>query len=445
MLAGDPGFISSPDAVTLTIRGGTLPGDPLEGQLHAGSHIGGLGLAPATRRRNRVNGEIVAADDGSLRIAVMQSFGNCPQYISHRQHTPAPADGRKLQVQRGLALTAADRELIARADTFFIASANLEPDAGRGRGVDVSHRGGRPGFVRIDDDRTLTAPDFVGNFFFNTIGNLLNHPRAGLLFIDFERGDMLHLAVETEIIWDGPQVQAFAGAERLLRFHVREVVRNIGALPFRWTTPQAATQVARTGNWEEAGRTQAAAAFGKRWRPFTVTDLVQESADVRSFHLQPADGLGVAPHLPGQFISLRVPEWAQQGAAGQIRSYTISDAPDGRRYRISVKRQARWRGVLVAARTSGARRADRADGAGRRFHFRARPAAAGGDAIGRYRHHADDRHAEWLAGERQPHAAQASDLFHPRHAQPRGACVCRAFAGTGCRAWQSTCTYALQQ
>jgi ferredoxin-NADP reductase/predicted pyridoxine 5'-phosphate oxidase superfamily flavin-nucleotide-binding protein len=338
MLAGDPGFISSPDAVTLDIHGGTLPGDPLEGQLHAGSHVGGLGLAPATRRRNRVNGEIVAADDGKLRIAVTQSFGNCPQYISHRQHTPATADGRKVQVQRGLALTAADRELIARADTFFIASANLEQDAGRGRGVDVSHRGGRPGFVRIDDDRTLTAPDFVGNFFFNTIGNLLNHPRAGLLFIDFERGDMLHLAVEAEIIWDGPQVQAFAGAERLLRFHVREVVRNIGALPFRWTMPQAAAQVARTGNWDEADRVQAAAALSKGWRSFMVTDLVQESADVRSFYLQPADGLGVAPHVPGQFISLRVPEWAQQGAASQIRSYTLSDAPDGRRYRISVKR-----------------------------------------------------------------------------------------------------------
>ncbi|WP_432379176.1 pyridoxamine 5'-phosphate oxidase family protein [Duganella sp. P38] len=272
-------------------------------------------------------------------MSVTQSFGNCPQYIQHRQHSPAPADGRKVQVQRSAALSAADRELIARADTFFIASANMAADAGRGRGVDVSHRGGRPGFVRVDDERTLTAPEFVGNYFFNTMGNLLNNPRAGLLFIDFERGDMLHIAVEGEIIWDGPQLQAFAGAEKLLRFHVREVVRNAGALPFRWTDPKPAMQNARTGSWEEADRVQAAAALTASWRPFTVVDVVQESSDVRSFHLEPADGLGVAAHVPGQFVSVRVPAWAEQGAASQIRSYTISDAPNGRRYRISVKQQ----------------------------------------------------------------------------------------------------------
>jgi predicted pyridoxine 5'-phosphate oxidase superfamily flavin-nucleotide-binding protein len=53
----------------------------------------------------------------------------------------------------------------------------------------VSHRGGRPGFVRIDGDDTLTVPDFNGNRFFNTLGNLAVHPRAGLLFIDFDNGD----------------------------------------------------------------------------------------------------------------------------------------------------------------------------------------------------------------------------------------------------------------
>jgi ferredoxin-NADP reductase/predicted pyridoxine 5'-phosphate oxidase superfamily flavin-nucleotide-binding protein len=338
MLAADAGFIVSPDARTLDVNGGMLPGDPLQGQLHAGAHVGGLGLEPTTRRRNRVNGEIVSADNGVLRIAITQSFGNCPQYIQHRQHSTAPDDGRAVHVLRADKLSDAERALIARADTFFIASANMASDAGRGRGVDVSHRGGRPGFVRVDDDHTLTSPEFVGNYFFNTMGNLLTSPRAGLLFIDFERGDMLHLAVDAEIIWDGPQLQAFVGAEKLLRFHVREVVRNVGALPFRWTAPQPAAQVARTGNWTEADSVQSAAALVKGWRSFAVADVVTESDGVRSFYLEPADGAGVAPHMPGQFISLRVPAWAEEGVASQIRSYTISDAPNGRQYRISVKR-----------------------------------------------------------------------------------------------------------
>ena len=339
MLASYPGFIDAPDERTLDIDGGMMAGDPLQGQLKAGDHVGGLGLAPATRRRNRVNGVIAAASGEGMRIAVTQSFGNCPQYIQHRLHSAAPeAAARKVEVLRSVTLSAQDRELIARADTFFIASANLDADAGKGRGVDVSHRGGRPGFVRIDDDRTLTSPEFVGNFFFNTMGNLLGHPKAGLLFIDFERGDMLHLAVEGEIVWDGPQVQAFAGAERLLRFHIREVVRNVGALPFRWTEPQPAMQNARTGNWAEADSALAAADMRGNWRRYAVAEVVRESDSVRSFHLRPADGVGVAPHVPGQFISVRVPGAGGAADAPRIRSYTLSDAPNGRDYRISVKR-----------------------------------------------------------------------------------------------------------
>jgi ferredoxin-NADP reductase/predicted pyridoxine 5'-phosphate oxidase superfamily flavin-nucleotide-binding protein len=329
LLAGAPGFVTAPDARLLRIAGGLLPGDPLQGQLLPGRHVGGLGLAPATRRRNRVNGVIDTAADGVLRIAVAQSFGNCPQYIQHRAQRAAPPRPAPL-VERRPALDARDRALVERADTFFIASANLGA-TGSARGVDVSHRGGRPGFVRIEDDGTLVAPDFVGNFFFNTLGNLVAYPRAGLLFVDFDNGDLLHLAVDGEIVWDGPQVRAFAGAERLLRFRVREVVRNVGALPFRWSAPEPAAQLARTGDWTEAQGALRAAAMAATWRPFAVTDVVRESAGVRSFYLAPADGLGLPMHLPGQFVSLRTPD-------GQVRSYTLSDAPDGRGWRISVKR-----------------------------------------------------------------------------------------------------------
>lgn len=69
-------------------------------------------------------------------------------------------------------------------------------------GLDVSHRGGRPGFMRVDGD-VLTIPDFRGNRYLNTLGNFLLDPRAGLLFVDFARGDLLHLAGEVEVLWDG--------------------------------------------------------------------------------------------------------------------------------------------------------------------------------------------------------------------------------------------------
>lgn len=253
VLAGEPGFITAPDARTLRIAGGLLPGDPLQGQLLPRRHVGGLGLVPATRRRNRVNGVIEAADGEVLRIAVLQSFGNCPQYIQQRRPHPEAPRTPPL-VLRAPGLSAQDRDLVEHADTFFIASANLDARAGAARGVDVSHRGGRPGFVHVAADGTLLAPDFMGNFFFNTLGNLEEYARAGLLFVDFDKGDLLHLAVEAEIIWDGPLVAAFEGAERVLRFRVREVVRNVGALPFRWSVSQPAAQLTRTGDWAEAAR-----------------------------------------------------------------------------------------------------------------------------------------------------------------------------------------------
>jgi len=257
VLAGTPGFVTAPDPRTLRIAGGLLPGDPLHGQLLPGRHVGGLGLVPATRRRNRVNGIIGAVDGGTLEIGVTQSFGNCPQYIQDRRPHAVPAPAQP-QVLRAATLNVQDRALIERADTFFIASAQPDEAAGTARGVDISHRGGRPGFVHADADGTLLAPDFVGNFFFNTLGNLAVYPRAGLLFIDVENGDLLHLAVDAAIVWDGPLVDAFEGAERLLRFRVREVVRNVGALPLRWSAVQPAAQLARTGDWAGAARALAA-------------------------------------------------------------------------------------------------------------------------------------------------------------------------------------------
>jgi predicted pyridoxine 5'-phosphate oxidase superfamily flavin-nucleotide-binding protein len=249
---GAPGFVSTPDERTLRIAGRSLEGDPLAGTWQVGSVVGGLGIQPATRRRNRVNGVITSVDDQAITVAVSQSFGNCAKYIQSR--TPTAIEFHAEKAPRSPVLSShlndTDRELLALADTFFIASANTSSDAGLGRGADVSHRGGKPGFIRIDDDHTLTTPDFSGNLFFNTIGNLTLDPRAGLLVVDFASGDLLYLAADAEIIWEGKDLESFDGAERLIRWHVREVRRTRRALPLRWSDVQYAPQLAKTGSWQ---------------------------------------------------------------------------------------------------------------------------------------------------------------------------------------------------
>jgi hypothetical protein len=82
----------------------------------------------------------------------------------------------------------------------FNATAYQNTSAGIASGVDVSHRGGKPGFVRLDDDCTLIVPDFSGNCQFNTFGNLELNPRAGMLFVDFDRGNLLYLTGTAEVI-----------------------------------------------------------------------------------------------------------------------------------------------------------------------------------------------------------------------------------------------------
>jgi len=249
MLIGRPGFIEAPDARHLRIAAEPGFGDPLRAHLRVGAPLGLLGLEPATRRRNRMNGTLVEVAPGGFTVRVDQSFGNCPQYIQAREPRwlagPADFAATRSVTPEGPRLQPATRRLVERSDTLFIATA-------ASGGVDVSHRGGRPGFVRVDDVggfSALTIPDFRGNAMFATLGNIVAHPRAGLVFVDFDSGDLLQLTGTAELIWNGPEVAAFAGAQHLLRISVEQGVWMPSALPLRWSAPKQAPQLAATGTW----------------------------------------------------------------------------------------------------------------------------------------------------------------------------------------------------
>lgn len=249
VLAGAPGFVDSPDPRRLRVGALPTPGTPLAAALTPGAPLGLLGLEAHTRRRNRMNGRVSAIDAGGITVDVDQSFGNCPKYIQAREATHLP--GRAAGAPRaGDSLDSRDRALIADADTFFIASAHphARTPAGRGEGVDVSHRGGRPGFARVADN-TLTVPDFAGNHFFNTLGNLALESRAGLLFVDYTCGDTLQVAVRATLVTSGAELEGFAGALRLLRFEVLSVLRTPGGMPLAWSDATPSPFLESTGRW----------------------------------------------------------------------------------------------------------------------------------------------------------------------------------------------------
>ena len=228
-LAGPAGFLAVTSPTTLRVTAAIPAADPLHG-LRPGQQAGLITVEFASRRRVRLNGTLTEAGDGLLVVDVDQAFGNCPQYI--QQRVLERDDGQPAgppQARRATVLDAADSELIRSTDTFFLGTAHPE------RGADASHRGGAPGFVRVEGNQ-LWWPDFPGNNMFNSFGNLTVNPEAALLFIDFRAGVTLHLSGTASVEWGQPGAPGDDGRTgRRVRFDLERLATS--RLPARLVEP----------------------------------------------------------------------------------------------------------------------------------------------------------------------------------------------------------------
>ena len=207
--AGPQGFAQTDeDCRTLYLNVGTEAGvpdgvSPFAG-IRDGDHLGVLFIELATRRRLRVNGRVAHFADAKMAIAIDQAYPLCPKYIQRRtlevrESVPVVGDKRD-----GVTLSADLVAWIAGADTFIVASAHPDGPA------DVSHRGGKPGFIRINDG-VLRIPDYPGNSMFNTFGNLALNPQAGLVFIDFVANQKLQLTGDVRLDLEAGAVAGESG------------------------------------------------------------------------------------------------------------------------------------------------------------------------------------------------------------------------------------------
>lgn len=244
-LFGNPGFIRSPSPQRLTIDTSGSHSDTILPHLHINCQVGLLGIDLETRRRNRLNGIVVKRDQHQVAIDVQQSFGNCPQYIQQRRLQAKPREG-KPSSECFNNWSSKLHEFIIRADTCFIASAYSSERAGKSSGMDVSHRGGRPGFINFDDHHRLIIPDYPGNSFFNTIGNLTVDPRAGLLFLDFSGGNIISLTMTAEVIWKTEDPTLCTDQDRVIRLSLKGGYVIGNALPYRWESIGNAVRASST-------------------------------------------------------------------------------------------------------------------------------------------------------------------------------------------------------
>lgn len=215
-LIASAGFLEARDR-ELTVHAAPGSGDALHG-LAEGQAVGLLAIEFATRRRVRVNGTLTYAGTDELQIVVDQAFGNCPKYIQQRRlvHTESSEPATERLV-RSATLGDEDVALIARADTFFLGT--VHPT----RGADASHRGGTPGFVRVEGAR-LWWPDYPGNNMFNSLGNLEVDSSAALLFVNFESGASLQISGTAALEWITPGAAGDdGGTGRRVRFTIESV------------------------------------------------------------------------------------------------------------------------------------------------------------------------------------------------------------------------------
>jgi ferredoxin-NADP reductase/MOSC domain-containing protein YiiM len=174
---------------------------------------------------------------------------------------------------------------------------------------------------------------------------LISHHRPGF-YLRVLREGLVRAGDEIVQVAAGPGGLTVAEVDALLYLpgHPRERVRRalaIPALPQGWKAsfqPMLGQPEMSGGAAGNAGL--AAVSPPPAWpgfRPLAVTAVERESDSVVSVRLADPGGGAVPPALPGQFLTLRLP--AGPGAQPLLRSYSLSGAPGGGSYRISVKRE----------------------------------------------------------------------------------------------------------
>ncbi|OJA04316.1 2Fe-2S iron-sulfur cluster-binding protein [Halomonas sp. QHL1] len=326
LLEGMPGFVHAPDESRLELNAAPPSGDPLAPLLSSGTSLGLLGIELHTRRRNRVNG-VLLGSNGQWHLEVTHAFGNCPQYIhdwsAMKSVQPQPGT---VVAMRDSTLDQLPESVLAHIDRALTAFVGSYAHTEKGVQVDASHRGGQAGFIRRQG-ADLILPDFAGNRFFNTLGNVLASGRAALVIPDFVSGDLLHLSGEAKLVGEETAGAHYPGAERYWCLTPRHIVWRPGMMRWRSHASAVAVEADPLGPWQ--------AIAPSAHQRVQVAAVMQETPEIRSFYLKSyQQGKALAPFKAGQFITLRVP---RLDGTLLVRSYTLSANSRQTTYRISIK------------------------------------------------------------------------------------------------------------
>ncbi len=112
------------------------------------------------------------------------------------------------------------KAFIESRDMFFLATSSKE-----GR-PSVGYKGGDPGFVKVVDEHTIAFPNYNGNGMYVGMGNIVDNPQVGLLFLDWQKGNRVRYHGEASIDHEDPLLADYPEAQFVVRVRALEIFPN---------------------------------------------------------------------------------------------------------------------------------------------------------------------------------------------------------------------------
>ena len=180
-------------------------------------YFAGVAVDFRSRRRVKLAGiieSVIVSDDNVLTLTLLtnENMGNCPKYITTRELRPTIRRPQTFYLGKRLDVEA--RAVIEQASTIFIATKHMVEREGESD-LGFNHRGGPKGFLRyFEDDKGahLVLPDYSGNRFYQSLGNVQSDNSMGIVIPDFFTGHLLHLHGKAENLYDGEAEALMPGA-----------------------------------------------------------------------------------------------------------------------------------------------------------------------------------------------------------------------------------------
>jgi ferredoxin-NADP reductase len=332
------------DPVVQALMGDVEKGEEMHHQ-DGGKLFAGLAIDLMTRKRVKIAGRVVSwtvrdvdiDDKGGegmkheqikLLAKVEQSLGNCPKYLNQYEISPAHTESKL--VSQGSSLSPEAQALIASADMFFLSTRTKDD-------MDVNHRGGPPGFVRIIsswDCHVLIYPEYSGNRLYQSLGNLQLDSRIGVTFPNYETGDVLYITGFAGVCVGKEAAALLPGSNLAVRMKIEEARFVAKGLPFRGVKRGASPYNPLVRRLAAEGNTRPSSSAERKTARLIQKELLTPS--VARFTFSVPEGIA---YEPGQWIALDFKEELDLGYEHMrdedpkslnddfVRTFTISSTP----------------------------------------------------------------------------------------------------------------------